>query len=420
MEKVIQRKKTFSASELESIRRDFPILSERIYGKPLVYFDNAATSQKPVSVIEAIREYYRTTNSNIHRAVHYLGQKASQQYDETRIKVQQFIHAKSEREIVFVRGTTEGINLVASSWGRKNIHEGDEILISAMEHHSNIVPWQLLCEEKKAILKVIPMNDEGELLIDAFNTMISPRVKFIAITHTSNSLGTVNPIKEIIDQAHSFQIPVLIDAAQGIIHSIINVQELDCDFLVFSAHKMLGPTGTGVLYGKEKLLEEMPPYQGGGEMISSVSFEKSSWNEIPFKFEAGTPDIAGVIGLGVAIDYIRSMNRELSFSHEQSLLEYATEELEKIPEVRIIGKAKEKASVISFVLDGINALDAGMFLDTLGIAVRTGHHCTEPVMKRMKVPGTIRASFLFYNTREEVDVFIDGVIKAIRLLKIKS
>lgn len=420
MEKVLHHPLTFTATEIEQIRNDFPILSQKAYGKPLVYFDNAATSQKPLSVIQSISNYYSETNANIHRAVHFLGQKASQQFDETRVKVQNFIGANSEREIIFVRGTTEAINLVASTYGRKNINAGDEIIISAMEHHSNIVPWQMLCEEKKAILKVIPMNDNGEFMLEEFISMLSPKVKFISITYISNSLGTVNPVREIIRKAHEFKIPVLIDAAQAIIHSTIDVQELDCDFLAFSAHKMLGPTGIGVLYGKENILEAMPPYQGGGEMISSVSFEKTLYNEIPFRFEAGTPDIAGVIGMGAAIDYLINMDREKAFQHEQMLLEYAGEGLKQIAGVRIIGNAKEKASVISFIIEGVNALDAGMYLDTLGIAVRTGHHCTEPVMKRFGIPGTIRASFLFYNTKEEIDAFLDGVKKAISFLKGKK
>jgi cysteine desulfurase / selenocysteine lyase len=417
MEKVLQQQLGFSDSELKKIRNDFPILSTKAYGKPLIYFDNAATSQKPKSVIDSLTEYYSTSNANIHRGVHYLSQIASKKYDDTRIKVRKFIKAASEREIVFVRGTTEAINLVASSYGRKNIKSGDEIIISAMEHHSNIVPWQLLCEEKGAKLKVIPMNDSGELLLDEFEKLINPSVKFISVVHTSNSLGTINPVKEIIRKAHQHNIPVLVDAAQSIVHSEIDVIDLDCDFLAFSAHKMLGPTGTGVLYGKEKFLEDMPPYQGGGEMINSVSFEKTTWNEIPFKFEAGTPDIAGVIGFGAAIDYMNSIDREKVYMHEHSLTIHAEEELKKIKGLRLIGTAKEKSSVVSFVIEGVNALDAGMYLDTLGIAVRTGHHCTEPVMHRFGIPGTIRASFLFYNTIEEVDIFIDGVKKAVALLK---
>lgn len=417
MGKVLTMPQIFSSSEIEKIRKDFPILSVKAHGKPLIYFDNAATSQKPQIVIDSLVRYYSTINSNIHRGVHFLSQKASQEYDETRIKVQKFINATSDREIVFVRGTTEGINLVASSYGRKNINEGDVILITAMEHHSNIVPWQLLCEEKKAKLKVIPMNDSGELMLDEFEKHLSPDVKFISVTQTSNSLGTINPVKDIIRKAHHFNIPVMVDAAQSVAHSVIDVIDLDCDFLAFSSHKMFGPTGTGILYGKEKLLEAMPPYQGGGEMINSVSFEKSTWNEIPFKFEAGTPDIAGVIGLGAAIDFFQTIDREKIRKHEHSLMSHASEELNKINGVRLIGTASEKAPVISFIIDGINAMDAGMYLDTLGIAVRTGHHCTEPVMKRFNIPGTIRASFMFYNTIEEIDIFIDGIKKAISFLK---
>ncbi len=417
MEKVITMPQVLSVSEIQKIRNDFPILSVRAHGKPLIYFDNAATSQKPQMVIDVLVKYYSTINSNIHRGVHFLSQKASQQYDETRLKVKKFINASSEREIVFVRGATEAINLVASAYGRKNINQDDEILISAMEHHSNIVPWQMLCDEKKAKLKIIPMNDAGELILTEFDKLLSPAIKFISITHTSNSLGTINPIKEIIRKAHLLNIPVLVDAAQSVVHSVIDVIDLDCDFLAFSSHKMLGPTGTGILYGKEKFLEAMPPYQGGGEMINSVSFQKTTWNEIPFKFEAGTPDIAGVIGLGAAIDYLNLMDRKKLFIHEQNLMLHATEELKNIEGVRLIGTAKEKACVISFIIEGLNALDVGMYLDTIGIAVRTGHHCTEPVMHRFNIPGTIRASFMFYNTIEEVDFFIEGVKKAIRLLK---
>jgi cysteine desulfurase/selenocysteine lyase len=416
MQEVVDMK-AYSTAEITKIRSDFPILNQKAYGKPLVYLDNAATSQKPVSVIDGISNYYKTVNSNIHRGVHFLSQEASKQYDDTRVKVQRFINAKSEHEIIFVRGTTEGINLVASTYGRKNIKEGDEIIISSIEHHSNIVPWQLLCEEKGAKLRTIPMNDSGELILEDFEGMLNDRVKFISISHTSNSLGSVNPVKNIIEVARARKIPVMVDAAQGAIHSKLDVQDLDCDFLAFSGHKMLGPTGIGVLYGKADLLESMPPYQGGGEMIHSVSFEKSTWNEIPFKFEAGTPDIAGVIGLGAAIDYLESMDRTRAIAHEQQLMQYASEGLEEITGVRLIGTAKNKASVVSFIIDGVNALDAGMYLDTLGIAVRTGHHCTEPVMKRMNISGTIRASFLFYNTIEEVDIFLEGVRKAVEFLK---
>lgn len=401
---------------VEPWRKAFPILGEKAHGKPLVYFDNAATSQKPKAVIDALVTYYSEYNANIHRGVHFLSQKASQAFDDVRIKVQQLIHASSEREIIFTRGTTEGINLVASSWGRKNILPGDEIIISAMEHHSNIVPWQLLCEEKKAVLKVIPMNDNGELMMVEFERLLSPKTKFISVVHISNSLGTINPVKEINRIAHEKNIPVLVDGAQSIAHEEINVQDLDCDFFAFSGHKVFGPTGVGCLYGKLALLEDMPPYQGGGEMIHSVSFEKTTFNEVPFKFEAGTPNIADVIALGSAIDFLQSLDRKATAAHEHELMLYASEKLKAIAGVKLIGTAKQKASVVSFVIEGVNALDAGMYLDTLGIAVRTGHHCTEPVMDRFHIPGTIRASFLFYNTKEEIDKMIEGVKKAIGFL----
>lgn len=412
--------------DINTIRNDFPILSQKVYGKPLVYFDNAATSQKPQQVIDCISKYYSEYNANIHRGVHYLSQKASQAFDDVRVKTQQFINAASEKEIIFVRGTTEAINLVASTYGRKNIKAGDEIIISAMEHHSNIVPWQMLCEEKNAVLKVIPMNDAGELLVDEYEKLLSPKTKFISLVYVSNSLGTINPVKEIIRLTRAFsplqgrgvggEVRIMLDGAQAISHFPVDVQDLDCDFFAFSGHKMLGPTGIGVLYGKLNLLETMPPYMGGGDMISSVSFEKTTYNEVPYKFEAGTPHVEGVIALGAAIDYYNALDRATAITHEEALLKYCTEQLSKIPEVKLIGTAKEKAGVCAFILQGINALDAGMFLDTLGIAVRTGHHCTEPVMTRFNIPGTIRASFFFYNTIEEVDRLVDGVKKAIALL----
>lgn len=403
--------------DVESIRKDFPILSQKIYGKPLVYLDNAATSQKPQVVIDALVNYYSTYNANIHRGVHYLSQSASAAYDAVRGKVQQFIHAKSEREIVFVRGTTEAVNLVASTYGRKNIQAGDEIIVSAMEHHSNIVPWQMLCEEKKSVLKVIPMNDAGELLMDEFDKLLSAKTKFISIVHTSNSLGTTNPVKEIIRKAHAYNVPVMIDGAQAVAHTVIDVEDLDCDFFAFSGHKMCGPTGVGALYGKTELLESMPPYQGGGDMISSVSFEKTTYNEIPYRFEAGTQNIADVIALGTTIDYLHSLDRKQTEAYEMELMHYASEKLAAIDGVRLIGTARDKASVVSFIIEGVNAMDAGMYLDTLGIAVRTGHHCTEPVMDRLKISGTIRASFLFYNTMQEVDALVEGVKKAVKFLK---
>ncbi|CAN5569698.1 cysteine desulfurase [soil metagenome] len=411
---------TQSKLDIQSIREQFPVLKETAYGKPLVYFDNAATSQKPQVVIDAICDYYMHYNANIHRGVHFLSQKASAAFDQVRFKVQQFINAPSEREIIFVRGTTEAVNLVASTYGRQHVNAGDEVLISAMEHHSNIVPWQLLCEEKKAVLKVIPMNDAGELMLDQLPQLLTKKTKIVSLVHISNSLGTINPVKEVIALAHEMGIPVMIDGAQSVAHSMIDVQDLDCDFFAFSAHKMMGPTGVGCLFGKLNLLESMPPYQGGGEMIQSVSFEKTTYNEVPYKFEAGTPNIADVIALGTAIDFLNSLDRKAIAEYEASLLMYATKKLSVLPGLKIIGTAKAKASVISFVIEGVNALDAGMFLDTKGIAVRTGQHCTEPVMQRFGIPGTIRASFLFYNTMEEIDLLAEQLSKAIQFLKPQS
>jgi len=401
---------------VESVRKDFPILSEKVYGKPLAYFDNAATSQKPNEVIKALSDYYSHYNANIHRGVHFLSQIASEAYDNVRVKIQKFINAPSEKEIIFTRGTTESINLVASSYGRKFIGKGDEVLITSMEHHSNIVPWQLLCDEKACVLKVIPVNDKGEIVFEEFEKLLNSKVKFISLVHTSNSLGTVNPVKQIINKAHEFNIPVLVDGAQAVAHDSVDVTALGCDFFAFSGHKMFGPTGIGCLYGRMELLEKMPPYQGGGEMIQSVSFEKTTYNEVPFKFEAGTPNIADVIGLGAAVDYLNRLDRVSAKEHELALMHYASSRLKEIPGVRLIGTADNKTSIVSFIIEGVNALDAGMFLDTLGIAVRTGHHCTEPIMKRFQIPGTIRASFMFYNTFEEVDRLIDGVKKSITLL----
>lgn len=403
--------------QADLIRKDFPILSEKPYGKPLVYFDNAASSQKPQVVIDTLVDYYTHYNSNIHRGVHFLSQKASDSFDRVRMKVRDFINAASENEVVFVRGTTEAINLVASTYGRKNVLAGDEVLITAMEHHSNIVPWQLLCEEKGAILKVIPMNDAGELLLDEVDTLITDRTKIISVVHVSNSLGTINPVKEIIRKAHAKGVPVMVDGAQSTAHFPVDVQELDADFFAFSSHKILGPTGIGCLYGKMNLLEEMPPYQGGGEMISSVSFSKTTYNDVPFKFEAGTPNIADVIAMGAAIDYWNTLDRKAAYEWEEQLLEYATNQITEINGIRIIGTAEKKAGALSFVIEGLNAMDAGMYLDTKGIALRTGHHCTEPVMTRFGIPGTIRASFMFYNTIEEVDVFVRELQNAIRFLQ---
>jgi cysteine desulfurase/selenocysteine lyase len=403
-------------SDLASIRNDFPILREKAHGKSLVYFDNAATSQKPQVVIDALVDYYTHYNANVHRGVHFLSQKASDAFDNVRIKAANFINATSENEIIFTRGTTEGINLVAATYGRQNVKAGDEVLITGMEHHSNIVPWQLLCEEKNAILKYIPINDDGELILDDIDSLINSKTKIVAIVHTSNSLGTINPIEKIISIAHSKGVPVLVDGAQAVAHKVVDVQALDCDFFVCSSHKMFGPTGIGFLYGKMELLTAMPPYQGGGEMISTVTLAKSTWNEVPFKFEAGTPNIADTIAFGTAIDYLSSLDREDLNNHEQELLNYATKKLQQINGVRVIGTSNHKSSVVSFVIEGVNAMDAGMFLDTKGIAVRTGQHCTQPVMDRFCIPGTIRASFMFYNTKEEIDYMIGHVINAIQLL----
>ncbi|MFM9056199.1 MAG: SufS family cysteine desulfurase [Bacteroidota bacterium] len=399
------------------IRADFPILSERPYGKPLIYFDNAASSQKPKAVIDAITDYYSHSNANIHRGVHYLSQKASEAYDAVRVALKGFLNASSEDEIVFVRGTTEAVNLVAATFGRTNVQAGDEVLISAMEHHSNIVPWQMLCEEKGANLRVIPMDDDGQLRLDQVDNLITDRTRIVSLVHVSNSLGTINPVKEVIRLAHAKGVPVFVDGAQSTAHFQIDVQELDADFFAFSGHKILGPTGIGVLYGKRALLERMPPYQGGGEMIRSVSFERTTYNDIPLRFEAGTPNIAGVIALGEALRYWESIDRNAAVQWENTLLAHATTALQDVPGVRLIGTAAEKASVLSFVIDEVNALDAGMYLDTKGIAVRTGHHCTEPVMHRFGIPGTIRASFMFYNSLEEVDEFVNHLHGAIRLLR---
>lgn len=402
--------------DVQQIRNEFPILKEQPYGKPLVYFDNAASSQKPQAVIDALVNYYSHENANIHRGVHYLSQKASAAFDAVRGKVREFINAADEREIVFVRGTTEAINLVASSFGKSQLKKGDEVLISAMEHHSNIVPWQMICEEKGAVLKVIPMNEAGEIILEEVDELLTEKTRIVSIVHISNSLGTINPVKEIIRKAHAKGIPVLVDGAQSTAHTAIDVQDLDADFFAFSGHKILGPTGVGCLYGKFHLLEAMPPYQGGGEMIHTVSFQQTTYNEVPFKFEAGTPNIADVIALGAAIDYWNSIDRKGAEAWEQELLSYATALLREIPGVRLIGTAAQKASVISFVVEGVNALDAGMYLDTKGVAVRTGHHCTEPVMNFFNVPGTIRASFMFYNTREEVEQLAQHLRKAISFL----
>ncbi len=397
--------------DLEKIRENFPILHQKVHGKPLVYLDNAATSQKPMAVLDAEQRFYRTDCSNIHRGVHTLSERATRAYEDARVKVQRFINAAESREIIFVRGTTEAINLVANTYGRKRVQAGDEILISAMEHHSNIVPWQILCEEKGARLRVAPINDRGEILWDEFEKLLGPRTRLVSVAHVSNVLGTVNPVREIVRAAHRRNVPVLVDGAQAAPHVRIDVRDLDCDFYTFSGHKVYGPTGIGVLYGKARLLEEMPPYQGGGDMISSVSFEKTLYNVIPFKFEAGTPNIAATIGLGAAIDYVNEVGLEKMAQHELELLRYATGKLSAIPGVRLIGVAAEKASVVSFVVEGVHAHDVGTVLDQEGIAVRTGHHCAQPLMERFGVPATVRASLAFYNTKEEIDALVAGLKK---------
>jgi cysteine desulfurase / selenocysteine lyase len=401
--------------DVEKIRRDFPVLQQTVNGRPLVYLDNAASSQVPQVVIDRGSTYLQEEHSNIHRGVHYLSQRATTAYEGAREKVKRFINAREAKECIFVRGCTEGINLVMHGYGRKFVGPGDEILISAMEHHSNIVPWQMLCEEKGAVLKVIPMNDAGELLLDEYDALLSERTKLVGVAHISNALGTINPIKEMIATAHKHGVPVLIDGAQGAPHMAVDVQDLDCDFYVFSGHKMFAPTGSGVVYGKRALLEEMNPFQGGGDMIRTVTFEKSTYAGLPNKLEAGTPAIASQIGLGAAIDYLNSIGREQAFAYEHELLTYATERLSAIDGVRIIGTAKEKASVLSFLVQDIHPHDIGTILDQEGIAVRAGHHCAQPVMQRFNVPATARASFAFYNTRADVDALVTAVERVIEV-----
>jgi cysteine desulfurase / selenocysteine lyase len=402
--------------DVEKIRKDFPILKEKVWGHPLIYLDNAATTQKPEVVIKTLDKYYREYNANVHRGVHFLSQKGTDAFEAVRRIVQAYINAKHEHEVIFTKGTTESINLVAYCFGKRFVKPGDSIIISAMEHHSNIIPWQIMCEDRGAKLKVIPMNDKGELIMEEYDKLLDETVKLVAVSFVSNTLGTVNPIKQIIDKAHAKDIPVLADAAQAIQHIGIDVQYLDVDFLVFSGHKMYGPTGVGGLYGKEKWLNEMPPYQGGGEMIKTVSFEKSTYNVLPFKFEAGTPNVADVIGLGVAIDYINEIGLDNIRETEQQLIKYAVEQLKTIDEFRFIGEAKERAASISFLIGNAHPFDVGEILDKQGIAVRTGHHCTEPIMNFFKIPGTVRASFAFYNTKEEVDKLVKGIKKAVTLL----
>ena len=404
--------------DITAVRKDFPILASQVHGKPLVYLDNAATSQKPKCVIDALTRFYQLDNANIHRGVHQLSERSTESYEAARDKTRRFLNAAATRSIIFVRGATEGINLVARTFGGANVRAGDEIVISAMEHHSNIVPWQMLCEEKSAVLRVIPINDRGELEFDQFEKLLNHRTKLVAVSHVSNALGTINPVREIVKAAHGWNVPVLIDGAQAVPHMKVDVQDLDCDFYVFSGHKVFGPTGIGVLYGREQLLEAMPPWQGGGDMIRSVSFEKTTYNGLPYKFEAGTPDIAGVIGLGAAIDYLEQIGMDAVAAHENDLLRYGTRALESISGLRLIGTAREKAGVLSFVIDGVHPHDAGTILDREGVAVRAGHHCAQPVMDRFGVSSTTRASLAFYNTREDIDALVMGIQKVKEIFKV--
>ena len=404
-------KNTSAPFDVEKFRKDFPILNEQVRGKPLVYLDNAATSQKPKQVIEILDVYYRETNSNIHRGVHTLSEKATAIYEKVRGKVKEFINADTTKEIVFVRGATEGINLVAQSFGRNTLKAGDEIIITELEHHSNIVPWQILSEQTGATLKYIPINDAGELILEEYEELLSDKTRIVAVGHISNALGTINPIKTIIDKAHAVGAKVIVDGAQAVPHIQVDVKELDCDFYVFSGHKLFGPTGIGVLYGKEAILESMPPYQGGGDMIQTVSMEKSTYNAIPYKFEAGTPHIAGVVGLGAAIDYVNKLGLETAAQYEIELLDYADEQASQVSGLNFVGTAKNKTSILSFTLDGIHPHDIGTILDGEGVAIRAGHHCAMPVMERFNIPATARASFAFYNTRHEIDALIQAIDK---------
>jgi cysteine desulfurase/selenocysteine lyase len=400
-----------SAYDVERLRRDFPILQERVHGRPLVYLDNAATSQKPLAVIRSLQNYYTKDNSNIHRGVHELSARATEAYERARTKARRFLNAEYDQEIIFVRGTTEAINLVAQSFGRSRLGAGDEVLITAMEHHSNIVPWQILCQDRKARLKVAPIDDRGDLLLDEFQKLLGPQTRIVSLVHLSNALGTLNPVRKVIQMAHARGVPVLLDGAQAAAHVKVDVRGLDCDFYAFSGHKLYGPTGIGVLYGKKDLLEKMPPYQAGGDMISSVSFEKTTYNRLPFKFEAGTAHIAGAIGLGAAIDYLEETGLDAIAAHEKDLLSYATEAVRGIPGLRIIGTAREKAGILSFVIEGVHPHDVGTVLDQEGVAIRAGHHCTQPLMERFGVPATARASLGLYNTREEIDSLVAGIRK---------
>lgn len=401
---------------IENIRSQFPILFRQVKGRPLVYFDNAATSQKPQQVIDALVNYYTQYNANVHRGIHSLAEEATAEFEATRDAVKTFINAAYREEIIFTRGTTESINLVAYTWGRQNIQQGDEIIITAMEHHSNIVPWQMLCEEKNALLKIIPINNNGELLIDEFEKLLSPKTKLVSVVHVSNALGTINPVEEIILKAHAVGAVVLVDGAQSSMHLDIDVQKMNCDFFAFSSHKLFGPTGVGVLYGKKEILEAMPPFQGGGEMIKDCTFPKTTYADLPYKFEAGTPNIADVVAFKAALDFIEGIGKENIRRHEDELLLYATEKLQQIEGLKIIGTAKNKVSVISFIIDGVHPQDVGILLDNKGIAIRTGHHCAQPLMDRFQIPGTMRASFAVYNTIEEIDKLIEGIHQCKKML----
>jgi cysteine desulfurase / selenocysteine lyase len=407
---------THTNFDVQEIRAQFPILQREVKGKPLVYLDNAATTQKPQVVINALVDYYSGYNANIHRGIHSLAEEATEAYEATRDAVAKFINAESREQVIFTKGTTEGINLVAQTWGRANIQPGDEVLISTMEHHSNMVPWFILCQERSAVLKVIPIDDNGELKMDEFENLLTERTKLVAIVHVSNALGTINPVKEIITKAHEKGAVVMVDGAQSTVHLDIDVQEMDCDFFAFSSHKLYGPTGVGVLYGKKEILEAMPVYQGGGEMIKEVSYDQISYNDLPYKYEAGTPNIADTIAFRYALEFTSNIGKEVIRTHENELLSYATEQLEAIPGLRIIGKARKKISVVSFIIDKVHPQDLGILLDNRGIAVRTGQHCAQPLMDRLCIPGTTRASFAMYNTIEEVDALVAGLQKAIKLL----
>jgi cysteine desulfurase/selenocysteine lyase len=404
--------------DVEAVRKDFPILSREVQGKPLVYLDNAATSQKPQSVIDKLVSYYSEINANVHRGVHTLSQEATDEYEGARSKVRKLINAKEDAEIIFTRGTTEGINLVAQTLGVQRVGEGDEVIISNMEHHSNVVPWQVLCDQIGAHLRVVPINDDGELLMDEYEKMITPRTKLVSIVHLSNALGTINPVKDIVAIAHQHGVPVLLDGAQSAPHLTVDVQDLDCDFYAFSGHKLYGPTGIGILYGKREVLESMSVYQTGGEQIKSVTFEKTIYNDLPYKFEAGTPNIAGAIGLGAAVDYINAIGLDRAEAYESELLQYGTEQLQTIEGLKLIGTAQHKSGVLSFLLEGIHPHDIGTVLDTQGIAIRTGHHCTQPLMQRFQIPATARASLAFYNTKAEIDALVEGIHKTFEVFSL--